>query len=68
MSFDLTKYNKFWVALAAALGQFVIVAAPTATDAAFQVTTAEWYTVLVAVLGALGVYQVANKGTKNESL
>ena len=57
----LAKYNKFWIALAAALGQFIIVAAPTDTQAAFQVTSAELYSIVVAVAGALGVYQVANK-------
>lgn len=67
MSFDLAKYNKFWVALAAAIGQLVIVAAPTEAQAAFVVTTAELYTVLVAVAGALGVYQVANKRVSSNS-
>lgn len=58
---ELKKYNKFWVALAASLGQLIIVAAPSETEAVFVVTPNEWYTVLVAAAAAYGVYRVTNK-------
>ena len=58
---ELKKYNKFWVALAAALSQLIIVAAPSEAEAVFVVTPNEWYTVLVAAAAAYGVYKVANR-------
>lgn len=58
---DLTKYNKFWVALTIPLGVLLFAMAPVDGQVAFQVTTNEWYTVLVALAGAVGVRQVPNK-------
>jgi predicted FMN-binding regulatory protein PaiB len=59
---DLSRYNKLWVALAAAFAVLVLACAPDATigQAAFVVTTTEWYQVLFSFAGALGVYQVTN--------
>lgn len=58
---NLSKYNKFWVALTAPLGVLLVAMAPTATEAAFRVTTVEWYAVVVALASAVGVRQIANK-------
>lgn len=58
---DLKRYNKFWVALGAAVAQLILVCAPLEGELAFVVTRAEWYTVVVAAAGAIGVYQIANK-------
>ena len=57
----LQKYNKFWVALVAALGTLVLVCAPIDNEAAFIVTRTEWYQVAVSFVAALGVYRVTNK-------
>lgn len=54
-------WRKFWVALLAALLALVGVMAPIEGQEAFVVTTAEWYTVVVAFVGAFGVGAVRNK-------
>ncbi len=52
---QFVKYaKKFCVALVAALGVL-------ATCLVEGMTTTEWITVLIAFLGALGVYQVKNE-------
>lgn len=60
---DLSKYNKFWVALTAAAGVLLFACAPDTASgqAAFHLTITELYQALVAFAGALGVYQVQNK-------
>lgn len=60
---DLARYNKFWLALAAAGGVLLFACAPddATRQAAFVVTRTEWYQVLVAFAGSFGVYQVSNK-------
>lgn len=59
--FTIKNYQKFWLAVAAGFGQLVAVCAPTDTQAAFVVTSTEWYTVVLAVAVAIGVRQIANK-------
>lgn len=61
---DLSRYNKFIVALVAAAGILAVACAPTDKEVAFHVTANEWYQVFVAFLGALGVYSIPNKGVK----
>ena len=60
---NLSRFNKFWVALAAAGGVLLFACAPdeAARQVAFVVTRTEWYQVLVAFAGSFGVYQVSNK-------
>jgi membrane associated rhomboid family serine protease len=55
------KYTKFYVALMAALGVLVVACSPTDKEAAFVVTSTEWYQVLFAFAGALGVVSFPNK-------
>ena len=60
------KYSKFWIALAAVGGQLVLVCAPTTDaqgqlEAAFVVTSTEWYSLLVAAAAAIGVERIANR-------
>jgi hypothetical protein len=54
-------FNKFWVALAGATAQLLLVCAPLDKEPAFVVTPAEWYTVLVAAATAVGVVGIANR-------
>lgn len=61
---DLARFNKLWVALLTAVGVLVFSLAPTATEPAFHMTPTEWYQVLVAFAGSVGVFQVSNKGVK----
>ncbi len=49
-----TKYNKFWVALLGAL----VAAGPLAADG--KITLAEAISIVIGILTALGVRQVAN--------
>jgi hypothetical protein len=58
---NIAKYNKFWVALTIPLGVLLFVMSPADGQVAFQVTLNEWYMVLVALAGAVGVRQVPNK-------
>lgn len=58
---NIEAYNKFWVALTAPLGVLLVCLAPTDIEAAFVMTTNEWYMVLVAFASAIGVRQVRNK-------
>ncbi len=51
----LQKYNKFWMALGAALAQLVVVLQDG------RVTTIEWVTVAIAFVGAMGVVAITNK-------
>lgn len=53
---NLSKYNKLWVALAAAL----TVLGSSLADGGL--TTAEIVGVVAAFVGAIGVYQVSNRG------
>lgn len=59
------KYAKFYVALSAAVGALLLVMAPieteTVKEAAFVVTPNEWYQVVLAFAGAIGVYQFKNE-------
>ena len=55
-----SKYTKFWVALTAPLGALLFAFAPQETEAAFVVTSVEWFNVLAAFAMAIGVYQVKN--------
>ncbi|HJQ08009.1 MAG TPA: hypothetical protein VJ836_00845 [Candidatus Saccharimonadales bacterium] len=59
---NLSRYNKFWVALAAAAGVLLFACAPDAEtgQTAFEITTTELYQALVAFAGSIGVYQVRN--------
>lgn len=61
---DLQKYNKFWVALTAAAGVLVLALSPSDLEPAFHVNSTEWYQVLVAFAGSIGVYQVTNHKEK----
>lgn len=60
---NLAKYNKFWIALAAAFGVLVSALAPdpATNQAAFVLTRNELYEVLFVFAGTLGVFQVTNK-------
>lgn len=51
----MSKYSKFWVALAAGLTVMGVVLSDG------KVSPAEWFQVAAAVLGPFGVYQVKNK-------
>jgi hypothetical protein len=59
--FTLENYQKFWLAFVAGSGQLLIVCAPSDVEAAFVITTTEWYTVVLAYATAFGVRQMANK-------
>ncbi len=56
-----SKYAKFYTALIATAGVLLFACMPTDTEAAFAVNTNEWYQVLTAFAGSLGVYVVSNK-------
>jgi hypothetical protein len=60
---NLSRYNKFWVALGTASGVLVLSCAPDAEtkQAAFVLTRTELYQALLAFTGAFGVFQIANK-------
>ncbi|MGJ5804367.1 hypothetical protein ACSCB1_35460 [Streptomyces europaeiscabiei] len=55
-----TKYNKFWVALTIPGAVLLGAMAPTDTDAAFSISAAEWYQIVFALAGAVGVRQISN--------
>lgn len=57
---ELSKYNKFWMALTMPLGTLLFVMAPVDGQAVFQVTAAEWYLVLLSAAAAVGVRQIPN--------
>ena len=57
----ISKYQKFWIAVAAGVAQLLVVCAPTDIEAAFVVSTTEWYTVLLAIATAVGVRRIANR-------
>lgn len=58
----LGQFNKFWVSLIAPLGVLLFCLAPIeGVEAAFIVTTNEWYVVVVALAASFGVYATPNK-------
>lgn len=56
---NLQSYNKFWLALSAALAQVIVVLSDTVTPDV--ITKQEYISVAIAFVGAIAVYQVANK-------
>lgn len=55
------KYRKFLIALTAPLSVLLFVMSPLDGQVAFEVTRAEWYLVVVAVAGAVGIRQTPNR-------
>ncbi len=56
---NLQSYNKLWLALGAALAQVIVVLSDTVTPDV--ITKQEYISVAIAFVGAIAVYQVANK-------
>jgi len=56
----LAPFNKLWVSIVPALGVVLFVVAPTETEALWTVTESEWYLVLLAFAGSVGVFSVPN--------
>lgn len=55
----LVRLSPYFKSIAAALGAAGIAVQAALTDG--EITTAEWLTIGIAVLTALGVYQVENR-------
>lgn len=56
---NIARYRKFVVALAAALGVLLTTMADSSLGGN-AVVASEWITIVLAFMGALGVYQVPN--------
>jgi len=55
----LSKYAEYWKAIVAVVGAVAVVVQAALTDG--TITSAEWVTIAIAAVTAVGVYLKANK-------